>query len=107
MNLSYTVLSRQSTSNGTLEELLSTTGEFVTLMLLVSKLFIWGLFFISFLKDGETFISGATVVGQQGVGCGDIRNADELVDEAEEVEELPYGGEAKHAEQEDVLRFGE
>ena len=69
MNLSYTVLSRQSTSNGTLEELLSTTGEFVSLMILISKLFIWGLFvlsnllFISFLTDGETFIAGATVLG--------------------------------------------
>ena len=59
MNLSYTVLSRQSTSKGTLEELLSTTGEFVTLVLLL----ISSLFFTSLLKDGETFISGATVVG--------------------------------------------
>ena len=41
------------------------------------------------------------------MGWGDILNADELVDEVEEVEELPYGGEAKHAEHEDVLRFGE
>ena len=69
MNLSYTVLSRQSTSNGALEELLSTTGEFVSLMILISKVFIWGLFvlsnllFISFLNDGETFIAGATVLG--------------------------------------------
>ena len=69
MNLSYTVLSRQSTSNGTLEELSSTTGEFVSLMILISKVFIWGLFvlsnllFISFLTDGETFIAGATVLG--------------------------------------------
>ena len=41
------------------------------------------------------------------VGKGDILNADEFDDEVEGVNEFSYDVEARHAEQEDVLRPGE
>ena len=82
MNISYTVLSRQSTMIGTFEDL------FRLFLSVVVGLFLFG--------NGDE---------QKAFGNGDI--LDELDDEVEGVDEFPYGGEARQAEQADVFKPGE
>ena len=82
MNISYTVLSRQSTIMGTFEDL------FRLFLRAAAGLFLFGI--------GEE---------QKEVGKGDI--LDELDDEVEGVDEFPYGGDDRQAEHADVFRPGE
>ena len=68
--------------------------------------FLWGLFvlenvFILFLNEDESFLFDCIGDEQNEEGTGDILNADELEDDVEVFDEFPYGGEARHAEQED------
>ena len=69
--------------------------------------FLWGLFvlenvFILFLNEDESLLFDCIGDEQNEEGTGDILNADELEDDVEVFDEFPYGGEARHAEQEDV-----
>ena len=82
MNISYTVLSRQSAMIGTFEDL-----------------------FRLFLSDVVGLFLFDTGDEQKEFGNGDI--LDEPDDEVEGVDEVPYGGDARQDEQVDVFRPGE